>query len=118
MKLFFLTFLSLSVFSVAMASNEKAFKVQNLAKDCLKTYLNIEIDSGEAGFSQGSFETLSGENITKMYIKSRTKSTTIIYQMINDKPILLQITGTSETGGYTFTGLSHEGPNGCEEYRP
>ncbi len=118
MKLTFLLLLSLGISSVAKASFEEAIKVQNLAKDCLKTHMNIEIATAEYGFHTSFFNSLSGESIAKMEIKVGTKSTTIIYQMINDKPILLLITGTSEAGGFNFGGLSHEGPNGCEEYKP
>ena len=117
MKLIFI-FLFLSMSSFAIASLEQAAKVQELAKDCLKSQMNIEMAAAKHGFSTSFFDSLSGDYIAKMEIKDVSKSATIIYQTLDEKIIILQITGTSESGGYNFSGLSHEGPNGCEQYKP
>ncbi len=120
MKTFWLMVLSLVLSSGAMASYEyeDLIKARDLAKECLKKHMNVELPADVQTLRASEIVTLGGENLVSVVVSGSTSSLNFSFQLVENEPVLLIITASLPTGGATMGGFSHRGPDGCEAYRP
>jgi hypothetical protein len=89
--------------------------VIKLTQVCLKMTVDVDLRPTRR-MSVTSFKTLDGNKMKYYEMSDSQVFASTIVQYINQKPILLHLSGQSLRGSFSIAGPLHEGVKGCELY--